>query len=257
MKLRTGQICAAFVPYQDEEKCDWIITRIEKSLPNGDYVVKDEYSETQQFKHYTVKPNEVTHFPAINSAYVPGEKVLALWYDKDSREWSTMFYEATVLEVEGPKKIIISFTGSPDLRVQTDDQRLAKFPSDTEMQTEETETQEECREIQQELVNVNRRIIFTAGPVKDGPPEFRKYTDEELTRQMGPRRPVRRLNSVEGTPLIDLLNEPTLFPEVSPHVTVNGSLTLTEILDNGETPEIMKNEVRVGRLSRIMHEWRK
>ena len=262
MKLRSGQVCAAYVPLPDEEGNGWIITRIEKTLPNGDYVVRDEYSESKQFEQYVVKPYHITHFPATNTEkYREGEQVLALWYNEENNEWSTMFYEAKVVDTQN-SKIKIQFNGS-NIRVETDETKLARLPPDFDMQngpksdTKEEEPKKESPPKGEEEMPP-RRIYFTCGPIKETIPKVDRITDEQLTAMMEPNVPIKRLKSVEGTPLIDLLEEPELFPQEAPHVMVSGSMKIQyPVKAKQDESELLSGDKKVGRLTRIFNEWRK
>jgi hypothetical protein len=258
MNLRVGQVCAACVPDSETNGSAWIITRIERALPSGSYVVRDEYSQSTPFDSYTVPVNRITHFPAVNKVYTPGEKVLALWYDEEAREWSTMFYEATVIKTDG-KGITIQFLGNAPLQVETDESRLTRFPvgfdlDESEAESVESEAQSPIEGMNE--VRAERRIFFTAGTQPGGRPEWVPITDSDLSSVLGPETPVRRLQSIEGTPLVDLLNEPELFPEVHYHLAINGSLRVTLPGPDERTPGLLNRDVPVGRLTRILYEWR-
>ena len=250
-RLRSGQVCAAFVPLPGDDGESWIITRIEKTLENGDYVVRDEQAVSREHEHYVVKPSHVTHFPTPNAKYQPNEQVLALWYNEEQREWSTTFYEATVIRIED-SKLIIKFTGSSVL-VETDESKLARLPPD--FNAEETPAPEE--ETHPEPIDAPRRIHFVRGEAPDSIPKHERITNEQLTEMMEPDIPIRRVVSIEGTPLLDMLEDADLFPQDAPHVMVSGSMRVQ--YQSGSKPiesGLVDGEKKVGRLTRVFKEWR-
>jgi hypothetical protein len=259
MKLRVGQVCAACVPDSETNGTAWIITRIERALPSGSYVLRDEYSQNPPSDQYTVPANRITHFPAVNKIYTASEKVLALWYDEEAHEWSTMFYEATVIKTEG-KRITIQFLGNAPLQVETDESRLTRFPvgfdGDAQGQEIAEASPPQSPTDPPREVKVQRRVLFTAGASGAGIAEFVPISDSDLSQALRPHVPVERLRSVEGTPLIDLLNDPGLFMDPHFHCTMNGSLRVTLPAGNGKTPALLNRDAYVGRLSRILHDWR-
>ena len=311
MNLAPGQVCAACVPYLNGNA--WILTRIEKRLPSGDYIVCDEYDESQQNLRYTVPANHITEFPSSKSDYVAGEKILSLWYDEEGREWSTMFYEANVISDSSDGKVMIEFVGST-MAIKVDVSKLSRFPDDFDMRTEKQDdnndeaakpaptdesresedskksseehntvndstshtklrkkkdkiekkkeviTKNENTEPEVSQVNMKRRIYFlNNNKTKNEKLEERtNMTDEDFSPLLPKNNYIRRLHSKEGTPLLDLLNDDDLFPQSSVHITVNGKLTVPNYCPKENYQcGLFQNDVSIGRLSRIIHQWRK
>ncbi|KAH0791462.1 haloacid dehalogenase-like hydrolase family protein [Histomonas meleagridis] len=290
--VRTGvhmrQLCAAYVPYQDGNA--WILTRIESILPTGEFVVCDEYDESQENKKYTVSKDHVTQSPSTLGKYNPGEKVLALWYDDEEKEWSTMFYDAVVIETISNNQVLIQFNGLPTT-VQIEESKLARYPDHFEIKTEEnqqtqlqpqrqhsqqeTSIKEHTEEQNEKKTNIKseeskedpeqeqtqpapkRRIYFTQ-TLPDQNSDQMVFDDEAFERLLPKNKEIRRLHSKEGTPLIDLLNDPILFPQYSAHLVINGKLTVPEYCpEKNNTNGVLQENIHVGRLSRILHQWRK
>jgi hypothetical protein len=256
MTLVVGDVCAACVPWSKSEKPSWLVTRIESISPDGSYRVRDEYPESDDAEIWDVQTTEIATFPAKPSQIQSGSKVLALWYDEDSNEWSTMFYEATVLEATGTN-ILIEFVGS-SLPVQTDVSKLALLPEEIEidqMAPEEPPIEQTATSVEEP--EVQKKLIFSLAPVATSDSHFEPISDEELSKLLPPVTPPRRVQSIEGTPLIDMLNDSDLFPADGFHITVNGSLVVTNIADNEDVEcGLMNPNIKVGRLTQILHEWR-
>lgn len=241
VELEEGQICAACVPY-NQSKQEWIIAKIEKILPDGDFEIRDEYADSAHDERYTVKPNKITQFPSKNTDYKPNDPVLALWYEKAQNMWSTMFYEATVKEKISDQSVLIEFDGS-SLIVQIDVSKLAKFPQSVNYQDQNGEPP-------------RRHIEFTSNPIETQTVNFKRITNEDFDRLMPPNIPIKRLHSVEGTPLLNFLNDTNLFTDVNPHITTCGSLSIPNArraIDRDSA--LMNPDVHVGRISRILYEW--
>jgi hypothetical protein len=256
MALRPGQVCAACVPDAETNEPVWIITRIERRLASGSYVVRDEDSQSPTFDHYTVSPNLITHYPATDENYIPGEKVLALWYDDESKLWSTMFYEAIVISAEAKTKIVIEFPGS-SVQVQTDSSKLTRFPAPVDAEDSPGESLEKSPTDKIVECTTAHKVVFTMGAARARTPEVDAITDDELTAMLGDEAQIRRLRSFEGTPLIDLLSEPGLFPPVAPHIAINGTIVVTPVGQSDDVPALMDPSIGVGRLTKILHDWRK
>jgi len=132
--LPRGQTVAAQVPY-NKRKQEWIVASVvswnedemtcvqSRSLSSPSpppyvflsllsafsrYVVKDEFPENKKIQSWTIPHHKVIRFPRdIDDPVIPGDRVLALWYIPDTEEWSSMFYEATIVyadEVNPPPK---------------------------------------------------------------------------------------------------------------------------------------------------------
>jgi hypothetical protein len=66
------------------------------------YIVEDCYPDKKK-KEYTwhVTADKAISFPSpMDEIYEIGDKVLSLWLEDD--QWSSMFYEACVVEPSGP-----------------------------------------------------------------------------------------------------------------------------------------------------------
>ena len=86
---------------------------------------------------------------------------------------------------------------------------------------------------------------------------FKKITNEDFDKLMpNPPAPIRRLQSIEATPLLDFLNDHKLFNDVNPHITTCGSLSIPNArrAPNRESA-LMNPDVHVGRISRILYQW--
>ena len=132
--MKKGQTCAAFVIYPEHNKYAWIITKIDKRLPGKQhkYQVRDEYYTDPKHELYIVDEKRVTPFPTINGKYRVGEKILAMWHDEQSNEWSTMLYVAVIIEKKGTNKLIIRYQGSDEL-IEIGVNYVAKFPPDFDL----------------------------------------------------------------------------------------------------------------------------
>lgn len=65
--------------------------------------MKDEFPENKKLKSWTIPQHKVIRFPRTNESWeqiTVGDKVLSLWYMPDAAEWSSMFYEATIVNIE-------------------------------------------------------------------------------------------------------------------------------------------------------------
>ena len=136
-KLKVDQTCASCVMYQSQAdssnpktEYSWIITKVEKKLPNGKYSVVDEYvDEEGHDETYIVESNRIAPFPAPNDDYQVGDRVLALWKDEETNQWTTMFFEATVKAIKPEKIVTILYAGSKET-VDIEASKLTRFPPD-------------------------------------------------------------------------------------------------------------------------------
>ena len=66
------------------------------------YIVKDLFPDKRKKVHsWEVSPENAIRFPCRKSdVFSPGNRVLSLW--KEAGEWSSMFYEATVVDSYQP-----------------------------------------------------------------------------------------------------------------------------------------------------------
>eukprot|EP00741_Cyanophora_paradoxa_P021490 tig00021357_g20746.t1 len=105
--IRSGAKVAACVPYnaKNPRKLEWIMAVVSKVTKDG-YIVQDMFPENRKQSTWQVPPNKVVEFPDLNPKFVAGDRVLALWYLPDVEEWSSMFYEATVVETPRDPKAV-------------------------------------------------------------------------------------------------------------------------------------------------------
>ena len=129
------------------------------------------------------------------------------------------------------------------MTVQIDTSKLARFPKDNSIISEDESTA--------------RRVIFTSSPLEMQAINVQKLVNEDFDKLLKPNVPIRRLKSVKGTPLLDFLNDPDLFPEVNPHITTCGSLSLPNAIRAPDKESGLLNpNAHVGRISKILYEWR-
>jgi hypothetical protein len=122
--LPKGQTVAALVPYT-KRKQEWIVASVvswneeektyafphivgHRSLLNlyFRYVVKDEFPENRKLKSWTIPKHKVIRFPREDSELITvGDRVLSLWYLPDRNEWSSMFYEATIVNIGNAEEV--------------------------------------------------------------------------------------------------------------------------------------------------------
>eukprot|EP01088_Endostelium_zonatum_P018199 TRINITY_DN5742_c0_g1_i1.p1 TRINITY_DN5742_c0_g1~~TRINITY_DN5742_c0_g1_i1.p1 ORF type:complete len:295 (-),score=81.88 TRINITY_DN5742_c0_g1_i1:244-1128(-) len=98
--LPTGQRVAAQVPYT-KNSLEWIVASVASYEDDrGTYSVKDEYPESRKnTKFHNIPTDCVIRFPSDREEdFEQGEHVLSLWYIKESDEWSSMFYDAVVVQ---------------------------------------------------------------------------------------------------------------------------------------------------------------
>ncbi|EAY19923.1 hypothetical protein TVAG_130310 [Trichomonas vaginalis G3] len=281
MKIKNGQTCAAFVLYAGKSY-SWIVCKFEKKQPNNKCIVRDDYCESQNFLRYVVDQNSVIPFPQPNETYKPGEQIIALWYDATDNEWSTMFYEAEVVEVSTPHLLVIKYSGS-QANIEIDAQKVSKYPEkfnmpqepETEDKKEETsETGDEGSKDQsednqqpkyqfqllkhhespQEARRLNLMLDNKSAPKEK--PEFKSLTDDDFTKLAGPRPKPKKMTTTKGTPLIDFLQDEVLFPKQAPHITGNGLLRRKGITPPTNPSGLLEGSSECGRLNKILHEWR-
>jgi len=112
--INPGQTVAACVPYTKRKK-EWIVASVVTWHPNEkQYIVRDLFPENKKKQVcWPVKPNELTVFPASESElYFPNDNVLSLWLENE--EWSSMFYEAVVVDSE-EKFVNLKFNGDENM----------------------------------------------------------------------------------------------------------------------------------------------
>ena len=68
--------------------------------------MKDEFPENKKMKSWTIPHHKVIRFPRdLRDPLMPGDRVLSLWYIPDTEEWSSMFYEATIVNTDDMEKV--------------------------------------------------------------------------------------------------------------------------------------------------------
>jgi hypothetical protein len=210
--MLAGDRCAACVPDPERPNSTaWIITRIERVLPTGQFVVRDEYSQSADPDSglYTVPSTRITQFPAVGQTYAPGDRVLARWCDEDSHEWSTMFYEAVIVSINGTR-LVVEFPGSAS-QAETEPSRVTRFPAGfADVVSDELEASPV-------EVKAERRVVFTRGAVGAATGDVARISDADLTRLAGEEVPAKRLHCVAATPLIDLLADQEIAGDRTRH----------------------------------------
>lgn len=124
--INPGQTVAACVPYTKRKK-EWIVASVVTWHPNEkQYIVRDLFPENKKKQAcWPVKPNEVIVFPASESElYLLNDNVLSLWLEND--EWSSMFYEAVVVDSE-EKFLHLKFNGD-EKSFKISKEKVVKLP---------------------------------------------------------------------------------------------------------------------------------
>ncbi|KAL6062021.1 U-box domain-containing protein [Balamuthia mandrillaris] len=116
--LTKGQRVAAQVPYT-KRKQEWIVASVVSwNRDDKTYVVKDEYPENRKLKSWTIPKHKVIRFPRQEKEGIAvGDRVLSLWYLPETDEWSSMFYEATIVNIDGSEKgkVFLKFNGDDEI----------------------------------------------------------------------------------------------------------------------------------------------
>ncbi|KAK8835544.1 hypothetical protein M9Y10_042430 [Tritrichomonas musculus] len=129
-KLKNGSSCAACVRYPETNSDSWILTKVDKKLPGNRYLVRDEFADDPRYETYNVDSSHITPFPSTsNEEYKKGETVLALWHDEGTNEWSTMFYNAEVVDNKtgDPKTVRLRYSQT-DFDVEVEKDKIARLP---------------------------------------------------------------------------------------------------------------------------------
>jgi len=123
--LPRGQTVAAQVPY-NKRKQEWIVASVVSwNEDEMTYVVKDEFPENKKIQSWTIPHHKVIRFPRdIDDPVIPGDRVLALWYIPDTEEWSSMFYEATIVYAD-EARVRLRFTGDDEV-YEIDSMKIVK-----------------------------------------------------------------------------------------------------------------------------------
>ena len=267
MRLRPNSQCAAYVsndPSKPNEK-QWIITRIEKILPDNRILVRDEFATLNEPLHFTVTKEEITQYPDPNYPYNKGEHILALWLNTENRQWSSVFYDAIVKEPPRDDKILIQFSsGSSDQSqvIETELSRVAHLPDtsnpdyislsySTSLFPQSSSFNDSQLNDQQDN-SMNLQFVYSLYPKKDPPTPPAKIDDDFFKKLAGPYEEPKRIKATYGTPLINILEDTNLFPEESPHLFPNGVVSV-ETQSSSIPSAFSSNEYQsCGRLSRVL-----
>jgi len=99
--LEVNSTVAACVPYGTKGREEWIIAAVDGyDAFQNKYKVCDLYPESKKQATWILEPHKLTRFPNPTAKFVAGDKVLSLWFIEDLNEWSSMFYDATVVQAE-------------------------------------------------------------------------------------------------------------------------------------------------------------
>ena len=284
MKIKAGQTCASCVMYADTKDYQWIVSRFEKKQGNGNYIVRDEFSETSEFDRYVVSSTNIIPFPLVGEKYQPGEHILALWFNEDTKTWSTMFYPATVVEVKPTHQLLIKYKssqGAPNILI--DYNKVSKYPEGFNLKSDEDSDVDDSKQSSNASQEQDYDSKGSDGSRKDGsdnrkisPQEearirfmtdqkptqkekldFTPLTDEDFNELAGPRPPNNTITAVKGTPLLDFLQDELLFPQTAPHITGSGVLRRKNIEPkNPEKSALLRGPVQCGRINKILYEWK-
>ena len=268
MRFRPGSQCAAYVSNdltKPNEK-QWIVTRIEKILPDNCFYVRDEVANGNELSLFTVTKDEITQYPDLNSPYNEGENILALWLNNETRTWSTVFYDAIVKEPPRDGKIMIQFSsGSSDQSpiIETELSKVAHKPDTSNLESISASysgtlfpqsPNSNDPQLNDQLENEEQGLMFVYRlyQKKSEPPTPPAKIDNDFFKKLaGPYEEPKRVKSTYGTPLLNILEDPDLFPKESPHFFPNGVVSV-EVTPPEVKPAFSSNEIRsCGRLSHI------
>ena len=253
IKLVSGQTCASCLYYPDCEAYAWVITRVEKKLGKGRYLVRDEFADDPKFDRYEVESNRITPFPYTNDKTKVGDHILAVWHDPQTNEYSTMLFEAIVEKTPQNNKITIRYKDSP-ATVTLDINLTTRFPYGFDLDTDVQDngkprsTPEELQSPQEK-----RRMKFAKTGVIDPPTPT--ITDDDITRLGGPRLPFHVEEAHFGTPLLDFLSNPQFFSADSPHLATNGIIVAEKPKDTQRVSGLISGQLTNGRLAHIFNLW--
>ena len=87
-------------------------------------------------------------------------------------------------------------------------------------------------------------------------PKVDYLTNEDFTRLAGPKQELERMHTIEGTPLLDYLEDPELFNQENLlHVTGSGVISVANVEKGDEKSGLIEGRIPCGRLKRIFNEW--
>lgn len=99
--MQKGQSVVAYVKVHYDEEMSWILANvIDIEASTGMYVVEDVVEEQPNMKResYKVSPQHIIKFPQKGAEYKAGDRVLAVWYETSTQNWTSILYPATVLD---------------------------------------------------------------------------------------------------------------------------------------------------------------
>lgn len=295
-KLTKGLSCAVCVIYADTGRYSWIVTKIERCPKGsgGKFTVRDEYADDERYETYVVEPNRIAPFPSSGEGYKPGDRVLALWKDEESNEWSTMFYEAKVIGMKPNGKVTLVYKET-DTEIEVDDTKITRFPKDFDLvssseEGEEEENQNEATTAVEEKEKETKPAVSpmpTRSTATDKEKEKKKMssqtqaiegrrlklwfnvpepmekpqiechlTNEDFTKMAGEIRPPVRMHTKPGTPLLEALADPDLFSqERYTHVTGSGVISIP-VTPSPADSALLSGPTKCGRIGWILNEWK-
>lgn len=107
------------------------------------------------------------------------------------------------------------------------------------------------------LTPEDRRVKFMFNkPKVVERPQFKCLTNEDFTELAGPKQELVRMDTKEGTPLLDFLQDSELFNQENLlHVTGSGVISVANVERGNEKSGLAEGRVPCGRLKRIINEW--
>lgn len=266
MKLRSGQNCAACVPINDKGVYAWFLTKVDKRH-GSKYIVRDEYSDINiSPDRYTIDMSHVSPFPLKDETYIVGDNVLALWRDKVSNEWSTMFFESQIVNIsEDRQQIEVVYKGT-DYHATLDDSKITRVPPDFNLSG--TATPASCGLVGEappppelpigtsleEIIPQERRR-YKALFLNEEQPETECDPDGFIESFMNPVAPFQRNKIDFSTELLNEIDEDPFFDEGPTHITGSGSIVLQGI-ELPTVPSSILSGAKCGRLGHIFNRWK-
>lgn len=279
--LKKGQQCIACVDYKGGEQL-WIIGNVQKLTDGGSYIINDPYSEDDNCEdNYTVEQGNIAPFPQHDQTYKEGENILALWCSDG--EWTTSFYAAIVVKVLDDNRLVIKYLAnerSQDIIIDTS--KVSHYPAnfqqkklhedpgylsnqnennfDKKSANNEAGSDGDAKDDKNDVsAKEIKRLKLTPEPqyVYKEKHDPKPLTDDDFDKLAGPRPVIKRMECKKGYPLIEFLNDETLFPKIHPHVTGCGVLRRRNIEKGPCKSALAEGSLRnCGRLGKILFEWR-
>ncbi|KAL0207653.1 hypothetical protein P9112_012281 [Eukaryota sp. TZLM1-RC] len=219
--LSPGERVAALVPYFKNETAWLVCTVVAYDQHSGTCTVRDEIPESRKLSQWTVPASRCVKFPPsqeelVSRSFTPGEKVLSLWYINEIRDWSSLFYNATVHTVQGNGQTLqLAFEG---------DNCVTPVPLDKVLQFPKTETlqQQEQHENQTTVTAEHQKPVETESPATESSTSA-QHTAPSTEPPMKMSRTEEA--SSESAPL-----------QKSEEPAVEQKIETTDLKDNQETP---------------------